>query len=79
MASYVVRVYRYTPDPPAMVGVVVGVDDQVQHVFRSQDEFWRILGRLEQLDSAPDIGVDCGDEVPVVGRNGVIRSLRRRG
>ena len=61
MASYVVRVYRYTADPPALVGVVVGVEDQVQHSFRSQDEFWRILGKLEQ------VGFTRGASLPVIG------------
>ena len=71
MASYVVRVYRYTADPPALVGVVVGVEDQVQHSFRSQEEFWGILGKFER-------GLAKGRgslPVPVTGSDGVDGSL----
>jgi uncharacterized protein affecting Mg2+/Co2+ transport len=42
--TYIVRVYRYTPDnPSAVVGVVETIGNQGRQAFTNLDELWEIL------------------------------------
>lgn len=42
--TYIVRVYRYTPDNPrAIIGVVETIGNQGRQAFTNLDELWEIL------------------------------------
>ena len=42
--TYIVRVYRYTPDNPrAIIGVVETIGNQGRESFTNLDELWEIL------------------------------------
>lgn len=54
MASYVVRIYRAEERPqPRLTGVVMGVEDETRHPFRTIGELWSILAALERFDDVP--------------------------
>jgi len=51
MASYVVRIYRAEEKPRRrLTGVVMGVEDEMRHPFRSVSELWSILAGLERFE-----------------------------
>jgi len=49
MASYIVRIYQGGEGGRSpLVGLLVEVDDEQGHPFRSREELWAILADLEQ-------------------------------
>lgn len=52
MGSYVVRIYgEGKGDPPALRGVVMSVEDETRHPFRTAEELRQILAALEGRSS----------------------------
>jgi len=53
MGSYVVRIYHRErhENPPGLLGVVMAVEDETRHPFRTSEELWQILAALEGRSS----------------------------